>query len=299
MQHSRSDKMEHLLGLISLLKLRIFILLWTESIVGLILAGGLNVGLPSSASLTAVGFLATGGAAALNNYYDRDIDRLMKRTSRRPIPMGKVSPREAIWLGALMASGGVVLAYRLLSLASGTMVLAGLLTYSFVYTRLLKRTTPWNVVVGGASGSFAFLAGWTVARPVGIEAALIALMIFLWTPSHFWALAIKAVDQYRSAGLPMLPAVVGIKKASLAIMVNSALLVTSSLILFVLGFFGFVYLVVATALGGMLMASNVQLYRSRSSSAAWRAYKYSAPYLFAISVAMVMDKFCYAVVAAS
>lgn len=124
-------------------------------------------------------------------------------------------------------------------------------------------------------------------------------MIFLWTPSHFWALAIKAVDQYRSAGLPMLPAVVGIKKASLAIMVNSALLVTSSLILFVLGFFGFVYLVVATALGGMLMASNVQLYRSRSSSAAWRAYKYSAPYLFAISVAMVMDKFCYAVVAAS
>jgi protoheme IX farnesyltransferase len=282
--------LKHFQGFIHLFKLRIFALLWVESVVGLLLASQLASDLLRLVFLTLAGFLATGGSGALNNFFDRDIDGKMKRTRSRPIPSGSVSPNEALSIGLAMGAGGTALAFFSLGPLSGVMVLSGLLTYSFIYTVLLKRTTPWNIVVGGASGSFAFLAGWAAAQPVTLEAALISLMVFLWTPSHFWALAIKAVDQYRAVGLPMLPVVSGVEKASKAIMANSVVLVGSSLALFALGFFGYVYLLAALTLDGLLLSSDYALMRTSTATAAWIAYKFTAPYLFLMSAAMVLDR---------
>jgi protoheme IX farnesyltransferase len=281
---------ERLRAAVTLLKLRIFSLLWAESVVGLILASGGSIDPVRLFVLSVAGLLSTGGSGALNNYLDRDIDAKMARTSTRPIPSGRIRPSEALLLGVTMGAAGVVLAYLALSPTSGMMVAAGLGTYVFVYTYLLKRRTPWNIVVGGASGSFAFLAGWAAAAPLGVEAILIGVVIFLWTPSHFWALAIRAMGQYRGAGVPMLPVVAGVKATSEAIMVNSVALVASSLALYALGYFGLVYLVVAIVLGGLLLSSDYVLLMSGSAAMAWRAYKFTAPYLLMLSIAMVADR---------
>ncbi len=275
---------------LSLFKLRIFSLLWAESVVGLLLASGISPSAYGILVLTCAGFLATAGSGALNNYFDRDIDAKMKRTSTRPIPTKMVRPQEALYLGIVMGVLGVGLAFFGLSPASGAMVASGFLTYAIVYTYLLKRTTSWNIVIGGAAGSFAFLAGWTASSPITLEAFVISLVIFLWTPSHFWALAIRAVRQYEAAGIPMLPVVAGVKATAQAIMANSIALVASSLLLFSLGFFGYLYLGVALVLGALLLFSDFLLVKSTSAAVAWRAYKFTAPYLLLLSLSMVADK---------
>jgi protoheme IX farnesyltransferase len=274
---------------ITLFKLRIFTLLWAESVIGLLLASGLSLDLFRLAILTAAGFLATAGSGALNNYFDRDIDARMERTKTRPIPSLKVLPGEALAVGLLMGTLGICVAVFGLSTLSGAMVAAGLLTYALVYTYILKRRTSWNIVIGGASGSFAFLAGWTAVAPLNLESALIGLVIFLWTPSHFWALAIRAVNQYRGAGVPMLPVVAGVKATSRAIMLNSVALVLSSLSLYALGYFSFLYLGVAIVLGSLLLFSDYLLLVTNSATMAWRAYKFTAPYLLLLSLGMVAD----------
>ncbi|MGA1975377.1 MAG: heme o synthase [Conexivisphaerales archaeon] len=295
---ARVSGSERLRAFITLFKLRIFSLLWAESIIGLVLASGLSVDAPRILLLTAAGFLSTAGANALNNYFDRDIDAMMKRTSTRPIPSKKVLPREALSVGIVMGTLGVCVALFGLSQLSGAMVAAGLVTYAFVYTYLLKRRTSWNVVIGGASGSFAFLAGWTAVAPVNLEAFLIGMAIFLWTPSHFWALAIKGVEQYEGAGVPMLPVVAGVMATSKAIMINSVALVASSLSLYAFGYFGYVYLGVAVILGSLLLFSDYLLMVTNSAAMAWRAYKFTALYLLILSLAMVADKAAAHVLAA-
>ncbi len=274
----------------TLFKLRIFTLLWVESVVGLLLASRLAVNPVDLTLLTVAGFLATGGSGALNNYFDRDIDAKMKRTSSRPIPSNRVRPSEALAVGVIMGLSGIAVALSGLSMVSGVMVASGLLTYAFVYTYLLKRRTSWNIVVGGASGSFAFLAGWTAAAPINLEAILIGVVIFLWTPSHFWALAIKAVHQYEGVGVPMLPVVAGVQATSRAIMANSIALVASSVLLFSVGDFGYLYLATALVLGSLLLYSDYLLMVKNSAAMAWRAYKFTAPYLLLLSLAMVADK---------
>lgn len=281
---------ERLRAFITLFKLRIFTLLWAESIIGLLLASGLSLDPVRLTLLTAAGFLATAGSGALNNYFDRDIDGRMKRTSTRPIPSRKVLPREALTVGLVMETLGILVALFGLTTLSSVMVAAGLLTYALVYTYILKRRTSWNIVIGGASGSFAFLAGWTAVAPLNVESALIGLVIFLWIPSHFWALAIRAVNQYRGAGVPMLPVVAGVKATSRAIMVNSVALVASSLSLYALGYFSFLYLGVAIVLGSLLLFSDYLLLVTNSAAMAWRAYKFTAPYLLLLSLGMIADK---------
>ncbi|HVP22900.1 MAG TPA: heme o synthase [Conexivisphaerales archaeon] len=282
---------------VTLFKLRIFTLLWAESVVGLLLASGLSFDLYRLAALSAAGFLATAGSGALNNYFDRDIDAKMKRTSSRPIPSKRVTPREALTVGIAMGALGISVALFGLSPLSGVMVASGYLTYAVVYTYLLKRRTSWNIVVGGAAGSFAFLAGWAAAAPVGLEASLIALIVFLWTPSHFWALAIKAVRQYENAGIPMLPVVAGVRATAQAIVANSVALVACSLLPFALGYFGYLYLAFAAVLGFLLLYSDVRLMTTGTPSAAWSAYKFTAPYLLVLSLAMVADRLIFHAVA--
>ncbi len=251
---------------------------------------------PSSISILrlvaviAAGTLASGGAGALNSYLDEDIDRSMGRTSRRPIPQGDISPFKALIFGLALIGGGLVISALYLPLLAGLFILLGAAIYVLFYTKYLKRRTSLNIVLGGSAGSCAPLAGWAAATGNLSNAApwLMALLVFVWTPSHFWALAMRAVSDYTRARIPMLPVVVGEKRTAQYIALNTFLLVPLSLALVWFGF-GLLYLVVAGLLGfGMIMV-DVKLAMNPTKARAWTAFKFSSPYLAIVFLAMALD----------
>lgn len=218
----------------TLFKLRIGFAIVLSALAGAILAHG---DWPAGGDTLLLGFavlLASSGAAGCNHYFERDIDARMRRTRSRPFVSGRLDATLLLWpalFGLMMVAGSGIAAWRF-GLASGLFVLAGALTYAVVYTLLLKRRTHWNIVIGGLSGSWAVLAGAAAFDGTLAPAALLlALVLFLWTPSHFWSLAIALVDDYRSAGIPMLPVVRGVAVASRWALVNALLLAGSSLLL--------------------------------------------------------------------
>jgi len=241
-------------------------------------------------AVIAAGTLASGGAGALNSYLDEDIDRSMGRTSRRPIPQGDISPFKALIFGLALIGGGLVISALYLPLLAGLFILLGAAIYVLFYTKYLKRRTSLNIVLGGSAGSCAPLAGWAAATGNLSNAApwLMALLVFVWTPSHFWALAMRAVSDYTRARIPMLPVVVGEKKTAQYIALNTFLLVPLSLALVWFGF-GLLYLVVAGLLGfGMIMV-DVKLAMNPTKARAWTAFKFSSPYLAIVFLAMALD----------
>jgi len=241
-------------------------------------------------AVIAAGTLASGGAGALNSYLDEDIDRSMGRTSRRPIPQGDISPFKALIFGLALIGGGLVISALYLPLLAGLFILLGAAIYVIFYTKYLKRRTSLNIVLGGSAGSCAPLAGWAAATGNLSNAApwLMALLVFVWTPSHFWALAMRAVSDYTRARIPMLPVVVGEKKTAQYIALNTFLLVPLSLALVWFGF-GLLYLVVAGLLGfGMIMV-DVKLAMNPTKARAWTAFKFSSPYLAIVFLAMALD----------
>jgi len=251
---------------------------------------------PSSISILrlvaviAAGTLASGGAGALNSYLDEDIDRSMGRTSRRPIPQGDISPFKALIFGLALIFGGLIISALYLPLLAGLFILLGAAIYVLFYTKYLKRRTSLNIVLGGSAGSCAPLAGWAAATGNLSNAApwLMALLVFVWTPSHFWALAMRAVSDYTRARIPMLPVVVGEKRTAQYIALNTFLLVPLSLALVWFGF-GLLYLVVAGLLGfGMIMV-DVKLAMNPTKARAWTAFKFSSPYLAIVFLAMALD----------
>src|SRR5207302_744102 len=237
-------------------------------------------GIPDPRLLVATlvgGALMSGGAGAINHYVDRDIDPLMGRTAWRPIPSGVIAPRHALWFGiglGLIAS--VVLAVFVNPLA---MVLAmiGLLGYVFIYTLWLKRSTPSNIVIGGAAGAIPPLVGWAaVTHEIGsLTAWYLFAIIFFWTPPHFWALSLLIRQHYERAGVPMLPVVRGEDETRRQIMLYSLLLVGLTLVLSPFGMMGPIYFVAAVVLGGLFIRDAVQLWRQATRSAARRLYLYS------------------------
>jgi len=251
---------------------------------------------PSSISILrlvaviAAGTLASGGAGALNSYLDEDIDRSMGRTSRRPIPQGDISPFKALIFGLALIFGGLVISALYLPLLAGLFILLGAAIYVLFYTKYLKRRTSLNIVLGGSAGSCAPLAGWAAATGnlSNVAPWLMALLVFVWTPSHFWALAMRAVSDYTRARIPMLPVVVGEKRTAQYIALNTFLLVPLSLALVWFGF-GLLYLVVAGLLGfGMIMV-DVKLAMNPTKARAWTAFKFSSPYLAIVFLAMALD----------
>lgn len=241
-------------------------------------------------AVIAAGTLASGGAGALNSYLDEDIDRSMGRTSRRPIPQGDISPFKALIFGLALIGGGLVISALYLPLLAGLFILLGAAIYVLFYTKYLKRRTSLNIVLGGSAGSCAPLAGWAAATGNLSNAApwLMALLVFVWTPSHFWALAMRAVSDYTRARIPMLPVVVGEKRTAQYIALNTFLLVPLSLALVWFGF-GLLYLVVAGPLGfGMIMV-DVKLAMNPTKARAWTAFKFSSPYLAIVFLAMALD----------
>ncbi len=237
------------------------------------------------------GTLASGGAGALNCYLDRDLDQSMKRTSQRPIPKGEITPGKALVFGLVMLGGGVLVSILVLPALASLFIFLGAAIYVLFYTKWLKPRTTLNIVLGGSAGSCAPLAGWAaatgqLASPVPW---LMALLVFVWTPSHFWGLAIRAVGDYSKAGIPMLPAVVGEKRAAQYIALNTFLLVPLSLVFVPLGLFGIIYLLVALVLGLWLLVTDLRLAFNPTKAQAWTAFKVSSPYLAIIFLAMIID----------
>jgi len=235
------------------------------------------------------GALASAGSSALNHYYDRDIDPLMKRTSTRPIPDGRIKPNQVLVYGLAVSVVSVVYGALALNYVSAFFIALGIFFYVIIYTVWLKRLNSSNIVIGGFAGSAAAMAGWSAATgSMDILGFLIGFLVFVWTPSHFWCLAMKMKDEYSEAKVPMLPVLIGMEKTSKYILINTLILLPYSLMLYAFGM-GIVYTIIAAAAGGLMLVYHYRLTKLPTSDFAWKAYKVTAPYLTIIFLAVALD----------
>jgi len=235
------------------------------------------------------GSLASAGSSALNHYYDRDIDLKMKRTSNRPIPSGRLKASHALIYGLVVSCVSVIYGYFTLNELAAFFIGLGIFIYVIIYTAWLKRLNISNIVIGGVAGSAASWAGWTAATgSLDLLGFLIGFLVFVWTPSHFWCLAMKIKDDYEEAKVPMLPVVIGMQRTSKYILANTIILLPYSLMLYAFGM-GIVYSIIAAAAGGLMLAYHYKLTKTPTSDFAWKAYKVTAPYLTIIFLAVALD----------
>jgi protoheme IX farnesyltransferase len=245
---------------------------------------------PFTAAMTGLA-LACGGASALNHVLDADIDRLMgKRTEQRPVAAGRVAPAQAAAFGIALSVLGVVLLATTVNVLAAALALAGNLFYVLVYTRLLKRRTTQNIVIGGAAGAIPPLVGWAAATGrVGLPALCLFAIVFLWTPPHFWSLALLIREHYANAKVPMLPVVKGERETLRQIVVYTLVLSAATVVPYALGAFGLVYLVGALVLGAVFTALALRLARTPSRRGAALLFHYSLLYLALLFVAAAVD----------
>jgi protoheme IX farnesyltransferase len=246
---------------------------------------------PALVALTCVGgYLSAGGAGAVNHWFDRDIDALMTRTAKRPIPAGRVSPRAALFFGCTLAALSLLELALTVNALAAALSFSGFLGYVFVYTVWLKRRTPQNIVIGGAAGAVPPLVGWAaVTGSVSGTAVILFFIVFFWTPPHFWALSLLMKDEYRKVGVPMLPVVRGEEETRRQILLYSVLLYAVTQLPFCAGGFGTIYLVSSLLLGLGFIAGAVRLYRRKDRGSALRLYLFSLVYLALLFCAMVAD----------
>ena len=278
---------------LALLKPRVMSLVVFTALVGLLLApGGINpvVGFISILCIA----IGAGASGALNMWYDSDIDAVMSRTANRPIPAGRMERDHALAFGLVLSAFSVCL----LGLAANWLA-AGLLAftiffYAVVYTMWLKRSTPQNIVIGGAAGAFPPMVGWAaVTGTISLESCVLFLIIFLWTPPHFWALALYKQSDYGAAGIPMLPNVAGNQATKVQILVYSGILVATSLVPGLIGFMGPIYMAVAIVTGLGFLWLALKLFRTTDDKSMRKAgrslFAYSLSYLFVIFLALLTD----------
>jgi heme o synthase len=235
--------------------------------------------------------LSSGGSSVLNHWYDRDIDLLMKRTANRPVAAGRIAPREALAIGIGLGVAGVLWLGFLVNWPAALWALTGYLFYVLVYTVWLKRRTPQNIVIGGAAGAIPPLVGWAaVTGRTDLSAVALFAIIFLWTPPHFWALAIMLEEDYESAGIPMLPNVAGREATSRQITLYTALLLAASFAPVLLGELGVIYAAAAALFGGRFLWLAVDLMHTPDIPTARRTFRFSLLYLAALFVAMALDR---------
>ena len=235
------------------------------------------------------GSLASAGSSALNHFYDRDIDLKMKRTSKRPIPSGKTKPTTVLIYGLGVSIASVVYAALTLNYLCTFFIALGIFFYVIIYTMWLKRLNSSNIVIGGFAGSAASMAGWTAATgSLDILGFLIGFLVFVWTPSHFWCLAMKIRDEYAEVKVPMLPVLIGMERTSKYILANTMILLPYSLLLYVFGM-GIVYTVIAAIAGGLMLLYHYKLTKIPTSDFAWKAYKVTAPYLTIVFIGIALD----------
>ncbi|MEK7401160.1 MAG: heme o synthase [Gemmatimonadota bacterium] len=239
------------------------------------------------------GYLMAGGANAVNMYLDRDIDDRMTRTRLRPIPSGRMQPREALAFGLLLATTATFLLATFANVITAALALAGFYFYVLLYTRWLKRSTPQNIVIGGAAGAFPPLVGWAaVTGSLDLMAVYLFLIIFYWTPPHFWALALNKQQDYGNAGIPMAPLIWGEKETKRQMVWYSVVLIALTVLPWAMGALGLAYLVSALVLGAIFLwgALRVQ-FAADFVKPAWWLYAYSLLYLALLFAAMVVDRF--------
>jgi protoheme IX farnesyltransferase len=276
--------------LIALTKPRIISLLLVTTIAPMFVAGSPNWSLVLVVFIG--GYLMAGGANAVNMYLDRDIDDRMARTRLRPIPSGRLAAREVLVFGILLATTATYLLAHFANVLSAALALAGFYFYVFIYTRWLKRSTPQNIVIGGAAGAFPPLVGWAaVTGRVDLLAVYLFLIIFYWTPPHFWALALLKQRDYERAGVPMAPLVWGERETMRQMLWYTGILVPLTLLPVAFGALGALYLGAALLLNGALVAGVISVMRGKQwTSAAWSLYKFSLLYLALMFGAMVADR---------
>jgi len=236
------------------------------------------------------GALAAGGAQAINQYVDRDIDQVMQRTARRPIPSGRMTPAEGLAWGLALCVASLYVVAGFVNGLAALLVLAGIIYYVIIYTLALKRTSAQNIVIGGGAGALPPIVGWAAAAGrLDIPALFLFAIIFFWTPPHFWALALVRLKDYTRAGVPMLPVVRGEEFTRGQIMLYAVGLVAVTLLLPILGMAGAVYLVSAVVLGGWLLYAAWQVWKTGSNKVAWTMYRTSSMYLAFLFLALVAD----------
>ncbi len=235
------------------------------------------------------GALASAGSSALNHFYDRDIDSKMERTSKRPIPSGRTHSRTVLIYGLGVSIVSVVYAAFTLNYVCTFFIALGIFFYVIIYTVWLKRRNPSNIVIGGFAGSAAAMAGWAGATgSIDILGFLIGFLVFVWTPSHFWCLAMKIRDDYAEANVPMLPVLIGMERTSKYILANTIILIPYSLMLYAFGM-GIIYTIIAAVAGGLMLLYHYKLTQTPTSDFAWKAYKVTAPYLTIIFIGIALD----------
>jgi protoheme IX farnesyltransferase len=276
--------------LVALTKPRIISLLLVTTIGPMFVAG--HPSWPLVLAVFVGGYLMAGGANAVNMYMDRDIDDRMSRTRLRPIPSGRMQPREVLAFGVLLSTTATWLLAHAANVLTAALALAGFYFYVFVYTRWLKRSTPQNIVIGGAAGAFPPLVGWAaVTNRIDLLAIYLFLIIFYWTPPHFWALALLKQKDYDRAGVPMAPLVWGERETKRQMLWYTLILIPLTLLPYTFGVLGPIYLASAAVLGGLFLVDVVRVMRTTEwNKPAWRLYKFSLLYLALLFAAMVVDR---------
>jgi heme o synthase len=282
--------------IIEISKPRIIVLLVITAVTSMYAASKLVSGTPQLEYLDylhiiVAGSLASAGSSALNHYYDRDIDPKMSRTSSRPIPSGRMNASNVLLYGLIVSCVSVIYGFFALNAISAFFIAVGIFSYVIIYTVWLKRRNTSNIVIGGIAGSAAAWAGWAAATgSMDLLGFLVGFLVFVWTPSHFWCLAMKIKDEYAQAEVPMLPVVIGMQKTSKFILGNTLILIPYSLILILIpDGLGIVYAIIASVSGGLMLVYHYKLTKTPTSEFAWKAYKVTAPYLTIIFVAVALD----------
>jgi heme o synthase len=275
---------------VALTKPRIIELLLVTTVPAMVIA---ERGLPSPWLVLATligGTLSAASANTINCYLDRDIDLLMRRTARRPLPAHRVEPVRALWFGLVLGAAGFAWLALTVNLLAALLATFAILFYVFVYTLGLKRRSTQNIVIGGAAGAMPVLVGWAaVTGKVEIPALVLFAIVFYWTPPHFWALSMRYAEDYKAAGVPMLPAVRGGRETSHQILYYTVLLVALTLLMFPAGRMGPVYLLLALVLGAVFIWRAARLWNSTSGAEAFSLFKFSNNYLALLFAAMVVD----------
>ena len=277
---------------VALMKPRVMSLVVFTALTGLAIA---PVRIHPLTGFTALLCIAVGAGAAgvLNMWYDADIDARMLRTARRPIPMGRIHPREALTFGVVLAGFAVVVLGLLVNVLAATLLAFTIFFYAVIYTIWLKRATPQNIVIGGAAGAFPPMIGWAAATgSISLEPVILFLIIFFWTPPHFWALALYRTEDYARAGVPMLPVVKGDDAARRQILLYTLILAPLGLAPWLLGFAGPVYGATATLAGAIMLWLAIQVWRERrpEDRASRNLFAFSVLYLFVLFAVLLIDR---------
>jgi protoheme IX farnesyltransferase len=284
---------------VALLKPRVLSLVVFTGIIGMLVAPGhLNPVLAFTAILCIT--VAAGACGAINMWYDRDIDAIMRRTRNRPIPAGRIQPGSALGFGVVLAGGSVIVMGLAVNILAAMILALSIGFYVFVYTVWLKRRTPQNIVIGGAAGAFPPLIGWaSVTGTVDIVPLMLFAIVFIWTPPHFWSLALWANEDYKRANIPMLPVTAGARETRRQIFIYTLLLVPLTVAPVILGFSGVIYGAAAVLLGSLFLLRSYGVLTDRqdgkgnsltNDAPAKAAFKYSVLYLFALFGALAVDR---------